>query len=145
MRSRAASSCRLYSAPEWCVLTTGHIVAFHACPASIRSGVVSGEPIVEAPARDLAALATIALLFAAVVQTMLLARHRRQIEARLEQTRAEMDSLRERLDEATRPPAQFARMRLRESAAYRFARLRRAVPRRSRGMQLTDSGIIQQD
>lgn len=89
----------------------------------------------EAPARDLAALATIALLFAAVVQVMLLARHRRRIEARLDQAHAEMDALRERLAEATRPPAQFARMRLRESAVYRFARLRRAAPRRSR---LTD-------
>lgn len=86
----------------------------------------------EAPARDLAALATIALLFAAVVQVMLLARHRRQIEERLERAHTEMNALRERLDEATRPPAQFARMRLRESAVYRFARLRRAVPRRSR-------------
>ena len=89
----------------------------------------------EAPARDLAALATIALLFAAVVQVMLLARHRRQIEARLEQAHTEMDDLRERLADATRPPAQFATMRLRESAVYRFARLRRAVPR---GSGLTD-------
>jgi cytochrome c-type biogenesis protein CcmH/NrfG len=85
---------------------------------------------VEAPARDLAALATIALLFASVVQTMLLVRHRREIEARLERTQTEMDALRERLAEVTRPPAQFARMRLRESAVFRFARLRRAVPRR---------------
>ncbi len=92
----------------------------------------------EAPARDLAALATIALLFAAVVQVMLLARHRRQIEARLDQTQAEIHVLRERLAEATRPPAQFARMRLRESAVYRFARLRRAVPRRSRMADVTE-------
>jgi hypothetical protein len=87
---------------------------------------------VEAPAQELAALATIALLFAAVVQAMLLARHRRDVEARLEEAHAEVDALRERLAEITRPPAQFARMRMRESAVYRFARLRRAVPRRSR-------------
>ena len=86
----------------------------------------------EAPARDLAALATIALLVAAVVQVMLLARHRREVEARLERANTEVDALRERLAEATRPPAQFARMRLRETAVYRFARLRRAVPRTSR-------------
>jgi hypothetical protein len=99
---------------------------------------VPGEPIVEAPARDLAALATIALLCAAVVQTMLLARYRREIEERLDQAHTEMHALRERLDEATRPPAQFARMRLRESAAYRFARLRRAAPRRSRLTEVTE-------
>ena len=86
----------------------------------------------EAPARDLAALVTIALLFSAVVQVMLLARHRRELEGRLSQARAEMDALRDRLDEATRPPTQFARMRLREGAVNRFGRLRRAVPRRSR-------------
>jgi hypothetical protein len=83
-------------------------------------------------ARELAALATIALLGVAVVQAMLLSRHRRRVEARLDEAYAEVDALRERLAEATRPPAQFARMRLRESAVYRFARLRRADPRRSR-------------
>jgi hypothetical protein len=85
---------------------------------------------VEGPARDLAALATIALLGAAVVQVMLLARHRREVETRLDQAQAEMDALRDRLADATRPPAQFARMRLRESAVHRYARLHRAVPRR---------------
>lgn len=86
----------------------------------------------EAPVRDLAVLATIALLFAAVLQVMLLARHRRQLEARLYRAHAEVDALRNRLDEVTRPPMQFARMRLRERAVNRFGRLRRAVPRRSR-------------
>lgn len=86
----------------------------------------------EAPLRDLAVLATIALLFVAVVQVMLLARHRRELEVRLGRAHAEMNVLRERLDEATRPPTQFARMRLRERAVNRFGRLRRAVPRRSR-------------
>ena len=94
----------------------------------------------EAPAQALAALATIALLFAAVVQVMLLARHRREVEARLAQAHAEMDALRARLAEATRPPTQFARMRLRESAVDRFARLRRAAPRRTRVPQLSEIG-----
>lgn len=93
----------------------------------------------EGPARDLAALATIALLVAAVLQTMLLARHRREVEARLDQAHADLDTMRERLAEATRPPAQFARMHLRETAASRFARLRRAAPRRSRMAEMTES------
>jgi hypothetical protein len=82
-------------------------------------------------ARDLADLATIALLFVAVVQVMALARHRRELEARLGRAHAEMRTLRLRLDEATRPPIQSTRMRLRERAVYRIDRLRRAVPRRS--------------
>jgi len=94
---------------------------------------------VEGPARDLAALATIALLGAAVVQVMLLARHRREVETRLDQAQAEMDALRDRLADATRPPAQFARMRLRESAVHRYARLRRAVPRRPALPQMSES------
>ena len=92
----------------------------------------------EAPARDLAVLATIALLFLAVVHVMVLARHRRELEAELGRAHAEMDTLRHRLDEATRPPTQFARMRLRERAVYRFGRLRRAAPRRSRAADLTE-------
>ena len=94
----------------------------------------------EAPAQALAALATIALLFAAVVQVMLLARHRREVEARLAKAHAETEALRARLAEATRPPTQFARMRLRESAVDRFARLRRAAPRRTRVPQLSEIG-----
>jgi hypothetical protein len=89
--------------------------------------------------RDLAVLATIALLFLAVLHVMVLARHRRELEARLAKAHAEMDTLRNRLDEATRPPTQFARMRLRERAMYRFGRLRRAAPHRSRIPELTDS------
>jgi predicted RecB family endonuclease len=93
---------------------------------------------VDASAQALAALVTIGLLSAAVVQVMLLARYRREVEAELDQAYEEMDALRERLDEATRPPAQFARMRLRESAVYRFSRLRRAVPRPSRVRDLSE-------
>ena len=92
----------------------------------------------EGPARDLAALATVALLVAAVLQAMLLARHRREVEARLDRAHADLDTMRERLAEATRPPAQFARMHLRETAVSRFARLRRAAPRRSRLTDVTE-------
>lgn len=92
----------------------------------------------EAPPRDLAVLATIALLFLSVVHVMVLARHRRDLEERLGRAHAEMDVLRHRLDDATRPPTQFARMRLRERAVHRFGRLRRAAPRRSRAAELTE-------
>ena len=92
----------------------------------------------ETPARDLAVLATIALLFLSVVHVMVLARHRRELEEQLSRAHAEMDVLRHRLDDATRPPTQFARMRLRERAVYRFGRLRRAAPRRSRAPELTE-------
>jgi hypothetical protein len=94
---------------------------------------------VDAPLRDLAALATIALLFVAVGQVMVLARHRRELEARLTRADAEIEALRLHLDEATRPPMQFARMRMRERAMYRFGRLRRAVPRRSRMPDVVES------
>jgi len=85
---------------------------------------------VDAPLRELAALATIALLFVAVGQVMVLARHRRELEDRLSRADAEIEALRVHLDQATRPPMQFARMRMRERAMYRFGRLRRAAPRR---------------
>ena len=93
----------------------------------------------EAPARDLAVLATIALLFVAVMEVIVLSRHRRELEARLGRTQAEIEALRLHLAEATRPPMQFARMRMRERAIYRFGRLRRAVPRRSKRPELTES------
>ena len=82
--------------------------------------------------REMAVLATIALLFVAVILVMLLARRHREMDERLARAKAEIEALRQTLTEATRPPAQFARTRLRESAVYRFARLRRAVPRRTR-------------
>jgi hypothetical protein len=94
---------------------------------------------VEAPSRDLAVLATIALLFVAVVHVIVLARHRRELEARLYRSQSEVEILRLHLAEATRPPMQFARMRLRERALYRFGRLRRAVPRRPKRPELTES------
>jgi len=88
--------------------------------------------------RDVAVLAMIALLFVAMVQVMLLSRHRRQLEARLSRANAHLDVMRRRLADATRPPTQFARMRLREEAVYRFGRLRRAVPRRSRTREVVE-------
>lgn len=86
----------------------------------------------ETPVRDLAILAMIALLFVAVVLVMLLAQHRRALDDQLAEAHTDMDTLRHRLADATRPPTQFARMRVRDGAVYRFARLRRAVPRRTR-------------
>lgn len=86
----------------------------------------------ESPVQALGALAMLALLFVAIVLVMILERHHRRLEERLDEAQAEIDALRSRLAEATRPPTQFARMRLREVAVYRFARLRRAVPHRSR-------------
>jgi hypothetical protein len=87
---------------------------------------------VDAPVRDLAILAMIALLFVAVVLVMLLAQHRHALDDQLAEAHAQIDTLRHRLADATRPPTQFARMRVRDGAVYRFARLRRAVPRGTR-------------
>lgn len=61
---------------------------------------------------------------------------RRQLERQLADAHAEIDALRARLAEATRPPTQFARMHMRAVAVDRFARLRLAAPRRGR---LTDA------
>lgn len=47
----------------------------------------------------------------------------RQLEADLAAANAEIDRLRARLEEATRPPAEFAQMRLREVAIGRLTRL----------------------
>ena len=93
----------------------------------------------EAPLRDLAVLATFALLFVAVAHVIVLARHRRELDARLFRAQREVETLRLHLAEATRPPMQFARMRMRERALYRFGRLRRAVPRRTKRSELTES------
>ena len=92
----------------------------------------------EAPVRDLAILAMVALLFGAVVLVMLLAQHRHALEDQLADAHAQIDVLRLRLADATRPPTQFARMRVRDGALYRFARLRRAVPRRTRRLSVIE-------
>ena len=47
----------------------------------------------------------------------------RQLEAELLAAEAEIARLRKRLEEATRPPTQFARMRMREAAIGRLTRL----------------------
>ena len=92
----------------------------------------------EAPVRDLAILAMVVLLFGAVVLVMLVAQHRQALEDQLADAYAQIDVLRLRLAEATRPPTQFARMRVRDGALYRFARLRRAVPRRTRRLSVIE-------
>lgn len=55
----------------------------------------------------------------------------RELEAELADAHAEIERLRSRLDDVTRPPVQFARMRVREAAVDRLVRLRLA--RRSSG------------
>jgi hypothetical protein len=86
----------------------------------------------DAQLRDLAILATLALLFVMTLHLMTLTRHRTRLEARLDAADREIDLLRTRLADANRPPTQFARMRMRAVAVNRFARLRLAAPRRLR-------------
>ena len=88
--------------------------------------------MVDAQLRDLAILATLALLFVMTLHLMTLTRHRSELVARLSAADREIEALRTSLADATRPPTQFARMRLRAVAVDRFARLRLAAPRRVR-------------
>ena len=92
----------------------------------------------EAQLPGLALFAMIALLFVSLVQAMVLARYRRTLEMQLDEAQATIRALRARLDDATRPPTQFARMRLRRVAVDRFVRLRLAVPRRTRHAEIPD-------
>ena len=87
--------------------------------------------------RDLIILAATTLFFALTwyVLSLRVARER-ELEARLDDARAEIKLLRARLADATRPPTQFARMRIRQVAVQRFARLRLAAPRRTRPVEL---------
>jgi hypothetical protein len=88
---------------------------------------------VDAQLRELAVLAVLACLFVVthyVVSTRIA--RQRELESRLDAARAEIAALRARLTDATRPPTQFARMRIRQVAVNRFARLSLAAPRRSR-------------
>ena len=87
--------------------------------------------------RDLIILAATTLFFALTwyVLSLRVARER-ELEARLAAARAEINGLRARLADATRPPTQFARMRIRQVAVHRFARLRLAAPRRTRSVDL---------
>lgn len=82
---------------------------------------------------ELAILAALTCLFV-VTHHIVFARvaRQRELERRLDAARAEIAGLRARLTDATRPPAQFARMRMRQVAVNRFARLTLATPRRSR-------------
>lgn len=84
-------------------------------------------------ARDLIILFATTLFFVLTLYVLRLRVARaRELEARLDDARVEIASLRADLRDATRPPAQFARMRMREVAVHRFARLRLAAPRRAR-------------
>jgi len=88
---------------------------------------------VETHVRDLILLSVTALFFVLTLYVLSLRIARqRELEARLDRAHAEITSLRFRLTDATRPPAQFARMHMRERAVHRFARLRMAAPRRIR-------------
>ena len=84
-------------------------------------------------ARELIILSVTALFFVLTLYVLRLRVAReRELEARLDDARAQIAALRARLTDATRPPTQFARMRMREVAVNRFARLRLAAPRRTR-------------
>jgi len=88
---------------------------------------------VDARLHDLTIFATIALLFVLSLNVLTVGvGRRRQLEERLDDAYAEIAALRAGLADATRPPTQFARMRMREAAVDRFARLRLAAPGRSR-------------
>ena len=91
----------------------------------------------DAQVREIAVLATLAFLFVVThhVITARVARER-ELESKLAGAHAEISALRARLSDATRPPTQFARAHMREVAVDRFARLRRAAPRRSRHASL---------
>ncbi|MEA2651836.1 MAG: hypothetical protein QOI85_1557 [Chloroflexota bacterium] len=83
--------------------------------------------------RDLIILAATTLFFVLTLYVLSLRVVReRDLEAQLDRARAQIASLRTDLRDATRPPAQFARMRMRQVAVHRFARLRLAAPRRTR-------------
>ena len=64
-------------------------------------------------------------------------RHR-ELEEELAEAHELIAELRLRLADATRPPTQFARMRQREAAVGRFARLRLADPRSRRSSSTPD-------
>jgi hypothetical protein len=89
--------------------------------------------VVDPYVRDLIILAATTLFFVLTwyVLSLRVARQR-ELEAQLDDARAQIAELRADLRDATRPPAQFARMRMRQVAVHRFARLRLAAPRRTR-------------
>jgi hypothetical protein len=89
--------------------------------------------VVDPYVRDLIILAATTLFFVLTlyVLTLRVARQR-ELESQLDDAHLEIASLRADLRDATRPPTQFARMRMRQVAVNRFARLRLAAPRRTR-------------
>jgi hypothetical protein len=89
--------------------------------------------VVDPYVRDLIILAATTLFFVLTwyVLSLRVARQH-ELEAQLDDARAQIASLRADLRDATRPPAQFARMRMRQVAVHRFAKLRLAAPRRTR-------------
>jgi hypothetical protein len=86
--------------------------------------------------REIAVLALLASLFVVTyhVITARIARER-ELASRLDAAREEIAVLRSRLADATRPPTQFARTRMRTAAVDRIARLRLAMPPRSRAVR----------
>ena len=86
--------------------------------------------------RDLIILSATTLVFVLTLYILWIrVARQRELEAELEDANAEIASLRARLADATRPPTQFARMRIRQVAVDRFARLRLAAPRRTRSAE----------
>lgn len=87
----------------------------------------------DAYVRDLIILSAIALFFVLTLYLLSLrVARQRELEAQLDDAHAEIASLRAHLSDATRPPTQFARMRFRDVAVQRFARLSLATPPRTR-------------
>jgi hypothetical protein len=84
-------------------------------------------------ARDLIILSVTTLVFVLTLYILSLrVARQRALEAQLDDAYDEIASLRASLTDATRPPTQFARMRMRQVAVNRFGRLRLAAPRRTR-------------
>ena len=83
--------------------------------------------------RDLIILSVTTLVFVLTLYILSLrVARQRALEPQLDDAYDEIASLRASLTDATRPPTQFARMRMRQVAVNRFGRLRLAAPRRTR-------------
>ncbi|HYI65813.1 MAG TPA: hypothetical protein VEW95_02700 [Candidatus Limnocylindrales bacterium] len=114
-------------------------MAIHRVPRVV-SVVVPGDSLVDTQLRDLIILSATTVVFVLTLYILSLrVARQRALEAQLDDAYDEIASLRARLAEATRPPTQFARMRMRQVAVNRFGRLRLAAPRRTR---ITDQDRI---